>query len=140
MNREELSAWITSQGRIQFSRSSGPGGQNVNKVNTRVTLRLPVAEIPLLPKEMELLRERLKNRITSEGFIVLNCGATRSQSQNRFKAENRALELICRALKELPKREKTKPGKAAVEKRLSEKKLKAGIKKTRRGLKNSEDE
>ena len=96
--------------------------------------------MPILYREMELLRERLKNRITSEGFIVINCGSTRSQAQNRLKAENRALELICGALEENPKREKTKPGKAAVEKRLSEKKLKAEIKKNRRGLKNSEDE
>ena len=106
-----------------FSRSGGPGGQNVNKVNTKVTLRLRLNEIAGLSEaEMERIKSLLANRISGEGEIVITSDEERSQRINLERAYFRLEGLIIAAAK-LPKRRKpTKPSKTAKEKRLQDKK------------------
>lgn len=116
-----------------FIRSSGPGGQNVNKVATAVQLRFDAANSPGLP---ERVRERaLKlagQRATKEGVIVIEASRFRTQEQNRADARTRLAALLAKAAEPPPKpRRKTKPSKGAVERRLKEKAGRAGIKKMR---------
>ena len=114
---------IQSYAEAGFSRSGGPGGQNVNKVNTKVTLRLRLGELNGLSEtEMERVKSLLANRITGEGEIVISSDEERSQRINLERAYFRMEALIAAAAK-LPKhRRPTKPGKAAKEKRLKAKK------------------
>ena len=116
-----------------FIRSSGPGGQNVNKVATAVQLRFDAASSPNLP---ERVRERAialaGQRATKDGVIVIEASRFRTQEQNRADARARLVELLARAAEPPPKpRKKTKPSKGAVERRLKAKAGRAGIKKMR---------
>ncbi|MDT8287882.1 MAG: hypothetical protein RQ748_12300, partial [Elusimicrobiales bacterium] len=73
MNREELIVWIETTGTLQFSRSAGPGGQNVNKLNTRVTLILPLRELPGISEaDARRLESRLSGRLTSDGELQIH--------------------------------------------------------------------
>jgi len=109
-----------------FSRSGGPGGQNVNKVNTKVTLRLRLGEIAGLSEtELERLKSLLANRISSDGEIIITSDEERSQRINLNKAYSR-METLITAAARLPKnRRPTKPSKAAKERRLQSKKRQA---------------
>jgi ribosome-associated protein len=119
-----------------FSRSGGPGGQNVNKVNTKVTLRLRLGEIAGLSEtELERLKSSLANRISNDGEIVITSDEERSQRINLNKAYSR-METLITAAASLPKhRRPTKPGKAAKERRLQSKKRQSQ-KKTERASKS----
>jgi ribosome-associated protein len=111
---------------MQFthSRSQGSGGQNVNKVNTRVELRFNIGESETLSEEQkEKIRKRLENRISRSDELIVTLQATRSQLKNKEIAMDRFQNLINSALIPVKKRKKTKPGRAAVEKRLKQKKL-----------------
>jgi ribosome-associated protein len=105
------------------SRSSGAGGQNVNKVNTKVELRFNIVQSVLLSnEEKEIILQKLKNKINSEDELILVCQTERSQLRNKEKVVLRFYALIEKVLKPKKVRKKTKPSKAAVEKRLDEKK------------------
>ena len=119
-----------------FSRSGGPGGQNVNKVNTKVTLRLRLNNIAGLSEtELDRARTTLANRISNDGEIVITSDEERSQLTNLNRAYFRMEALITAAAK-LPKRRRpTKPSKAAKEKRLQSKKRQA-LKKAERTQKS----
>src|SRR5262245_22188696 len=123
-----------------FIRSSGPGGQNVNKVATAVQLGFDARNAPGLP---ERVRERViklaGQRATKEGVIVIEAGRFRTQEQNRADARARLTALVARAAEPPPPpRKKTKPSKGAVERRLKTKAVRSEVKKMRGRVNSSE--
>jgi ribosome-associated protein len=131
MNNEELKNWIHQNGILTFSRSGGPGGQHVNKTDTKAVLRIPVNLLPLSDEDKKILVFNLSNRINSNGELVIHSSSTRSQTQNREAAEERGCILIMAALKRKRKRRATKPTRNSKERRIGSKKIRSGIKKLR---------
>jgi ribosome-associated protein len=114
------------------SRSGGPGGQNVNKVSSRVTLRFDVGRSSALSEDQrERIRARLSSRINKEGVIQVTSQRTRSQDLNREDALERFAELLRAALREEKKRVKTRATRASQEERLREKKRRRIVKELR---------
>ena len=117
-----------------FVRSSGPGGQNVNKLSTAVQLRFDVRRSPSLPNDVAIRLMRLAGkRLTKEGVLVIVAQNHRTQERNRAEALDRLIALIQEAAVRPVPRRPTKPTKASREKRLEGKKLRSGIKGMRRG-------
>jgi ribosome-associated protein len=116
----------------RFVLSSGPGGQNVNKVSTAVELRFSVRDSPSLPEGLKARLVRLAGaRMTQEGVLVISAQRFRSQQRNREDAVQRLFELI-RAAAEVPKRRrKTRPTLASKERRLSAKSVRSVTKSMR---------
>lgn len=119
--------------RFKAIRSSGPGGQHVNKTSSKIEVQFNIENSEAFSeKERERLRDRLAKRITSDGLIILQCGETRSQHRNKAIVVQRLLDLLAQNLKVKKKRKKTKPSKTAIEKRLKVKKQQALKKSSRR--------
>ena len=125
--------------RFRTSRSAGPGGQNVNKLNTKVTvLFTPTASQYFTPAQKRLITKKLAGRIRLDGTIGVSSQRNRSQRANKLAAVERLTELIQNALKKPPLRKKTKPTISSVQKRLAAKKRRSLLKQQR--LKKYSDE
>jgi ribosome-associated protein len=117
-----------------FVRSSGPGGQNVNKLSTAVQLRFNVRRSPSLPNDVALRLMRLAgSRLTKDGVLIISAQNHRTQERNRQDARDRLIELIRQAAVVPVKRRKTKPTRASKEKRIESKKRRSNIK----GMRNT---
>jgi ribosome-associated protein len=117
----------------RFIRSSGPGGQNVNKLATAVQLRFDVRRSPSLPDDVRARLERLAGRrLTNDGVLVITAQRHRTQERNRQDALDRLIDLIARAAVPPTPRRPTRPTKASRERRLEGKKRRATIKGLRR--------
>lgn len=119
---------------VLTSRSSGPGGQNVNKVNTKVEIHFNVQlSAGLSDFEKELICNNLKNRINSAGELVVKSQSERTQLSNRKKALEKLLLLISSGLVIKPERKPTSPSKKSRAERLDEKKKRGQTKRLRSG-------
>ncbi|MHB8809219.1 MAG: alternative ribosome rescue aminoacyl-tRNA hydrolase ArfB [Desulfobulbaceae bacterium] len=120
--------------RFTFSRSSGPGGQNVNKVNSKATLWFDLENSPSLSDyQKNLIRQRLANRISGEGVLQVVAMQHRTQKANREEALQRFTELLAAALVVKPLRKKTRIGAGIRERRLQAKKRRSQLKTSRGG-------
>ena len=118
---------------LKAVRSSGPGGQHVNKTSTKVEVSLQLwSSNAFTEDEKELLKSKLASKISSEGNISLQCSETRSQHRNKTLVIQRLISLIEQHLKVAKPRKKSKPSKGAIEKRLKSKKSQALKKSNRR--------
>jgi ribosome-associated protein len=117
---------------LTTSRSSGAGGQNVNKVNTRVTLRFDVSGSQILTSdEKEILLRKLAGKLRGEGVLIVSSQENRSQLQNRESVTEKFEKIMAKAFEKKKRRKATKPSKSSVQERLKNKKAHSEKKKFR---------
>lgn len=132
MNRDVLLHSLLEHIQLDFSRSSGPGGQNVNKVNTKVIARLRLADVKgLSQEELVLVREKLSSRITMQDEVVITVQEERSQMRNREIAVARMADLLLQAARRPRLRIPTAPSRASKERKLASKHVRGGNKRNR---------
>ena len=120
---------------LEYVQSSGPGGQNVNKVATAAQLRFNVRRSASLPEDVRQRLERLAGkRLTDEGILIIEARRYRSQEQNRQDAIDRLVVMIRKASEKPKPRKKTRPTAEAMQKRLDEKRRRGEIKRLRRAI------
>lgn len=120
--------------KLEFVQSSGPGGQNVNKVASKAQLRFDTNS-PSLPEDVrDRLRQIAKNRISEDGILLIEARRYRSQDQNRADAINRLVALIRKATEQPKTRRRTKPTQASIQKRLESKRRRGEVKRLRREI------
>jgi ribosome-associated protein len=120
---------------ITFVRSSGPGGQKVNKTSSKAMVRWNVdRSASFSDEEKTRIHERLQHRLTNDGDLIVTCMQERSQLQNRIYAVRTLQELVSSALEEEKERKPTKPSKAAKRQRMDDKRKTAEKKQSRRGF------
>lgn len=124
MNTRKLtSAILLPELEFSASRSSGPGGQNVNKVNSRITLRFNIpASAILTDDEKAVLLTKLASRLTDAGELMVHAQDKRSQLQNKEATLQKLDDILAKALQKKKVRKATKPSKTAVQKRITGKK------------------
>ena len=124
---------IINELHFKTSRSSGSGGQNVNKVSTKVELRFDIDNSALFnDSEKDRIKNKLKNRISNENILIISSDSERTQLGNKKKVLELFFELLEKALRKPKKRIKTQPTKTSIEKRLKEKKIHSEKKKSRK--------
>ncbi len=117
---------ILNELKFKAVRSSGPGGQQVNKTASKVEVSLDIKDsLAFSENEKESLLNKLKSKLSSEGILKLSCGETRSQHRNKTIVIDRLIELLTKSLIKSKHRKKTKPSKSSIEKRLKLKKNQA---------------
>jgi ribosome-associated protein len=120
--------------RFQYARSSGPGGQNVNKLNTKAELWVPLdALYGLSERAMGRLRQMAGKRLTTSGEIHIASDTQRTQEANRAAVLQRLRDLLSQAVREPKVRRKTKPSRASKQRRLDAKRRRGEVKSNRRG-------
>ncbi len=118
---------------FEFARSTGPGGQNVNKVETKVTVRFtPRTSSALTPQQIIRIEDKLAPRLTKNGELLVSSELTRHREQNRTDALKRLADLLRSALIVKKKRKPTRPTRASKERRIEGKKRKSSKKRLRR--------
>ena len=135
MQRPIQASTLGSELVFSASRSSGAGGQNVNKVNTKVTLKFDVKNSQhLSEEEKEIILKKLSTRLTNEGVLILTSQEKRSQLQNKEAVVIKFEKLINKAFEKKKARKATKPSKGSVQERIKEKKQRSEKKQWRQKI------